>query len=379
MGPQYQLAMRRLAKAGIAHALQRTGADALLDALAGARGLPVVLGYHNVVEDAGAYAGGALPGMMISRRMLAQHLDWLGRRFRFVSLDELGERLLSGNGGGRPLAAVTFDDGYRDVYAHAFPLLREKGIPAAVFVVTDLMGTTDIPLYDRLYLLLAGAAAANRPVTRDLRGLFLGLGLPVPQIAPLDGGGWDPVAVTRFLLGTFPQDQLRQAVDALGAHVEIDERALLARLPLTWEMAAEMSRAGITIGSHTRTHPVLTLESQQKVLAEVAGSRRVLEHTLGIPVRHFAYPGGGYNRDTVRAVAAAGYRFAYTTCRHRDAEHPLLTVPRTLLWETSSVDVRGRFSAAVMSCQVRGMFTPRCRGPHGAAGGGLPRAGAVHP
>ncbi len=55
MGPRYQLAMRRLAKAGIAHALQRTGADALLDALAGARGLPVVLGYHNVVEDAGAY------------------------------------------------------------------------------------------------------------------------------------------------------------------------------------------------------------------------------------------------------------------------------------------------------------------------------------
>src|SRR5437016_3520756 len=378
MEPRYRLAVRRLAKAGIARALERTGADALIDGLAGSRGRPVVLGYHSVVEDAGPPPGGALPGMMISRRMLAQHLDWLGRHFRLVSLDELGERLLSGNGGAGPMAAVTFDDGYRDVYTHAFPLLREKGIPAAVFVVADLIGTTAIPLYDRLYLLLARAGAGNHSLTRDLRGFFLGLGMALPETAPL-GAGWDPVAVTRLLLGAFPQDQLRRAVDALGAHVEIDERALPARLPLTWEMAAEMSRAGITIGSHTRTHPVLTLESEQKVLAEVAGSRRVLEHTLGIPVRHFAYPGGGFNRDTVRAVAAAGYRFAYTTCRHRDAEHPLLTVPRTLLWETSSVDVRGRFSAAVMSCQVRGMFTPRCRGPHGAAGGGLPRAGAVHP
>src|SRR5437588_6332009 len=370
MEPRYRLAVRRLAKAGIARALERTGADALIDGLAGSRGRPVVLGYHSVVEDAGPPPGGALPGMVISRRMLAQHLDWLGRHFRLVSLDELGERLLSGNGGGRPLAAVTFDDGYRDVYTHAFPLLREKGIPAAVFVVTDLVGTTAIPLYDRLYLLLAQAAAANGSAARDLRGFFLGQGMVLPETAAL-GGGWDPVALTRLLLATFPQDRLRPAVDALGARVEIDERAVRARLPLTWEMAAEMCRAGITIGSHTRTHPALPLESEEKVLDEVAGSRRALEHRLGVPVRHFAYPGGGFNRDTVRAVAAAGYRFAYTTCRHRDAEHPLLTVPRTLLWETSSVDARGRFSAAVMSCQVRGIFTNRCRGLHGAPGRGL--------
>src|SRR5207253_7015665 len=53
--------------------------------------------YHSVVEDAEAHDGAVLPGMMISRRMLAQHLDWLGRRFRFASLDEVGERLISGN------------------------------------------------------------------------------------------------------------------------------------------------------------------------------------------------------------------------------------------------------------------------------------------
>jgi peptidoglycan/xylan/chitin deacetylase (PgdA/CDA1 family) len=154
---------------------------------------------------------------------------------------------------------------------------------------------------------------------------------------------------------------------------------------MTWEMVAEMSRGGITIGSHTRTHPVLTRESAQVVLEEVAGSRRTLERMLGTPARHFAYPGGQFNRDVVRAVAGSGYRFGYTACRHRDAEHPLLTVPRTLLWEASSVDARGRFSPAVMSCQIRGVFSARCRELHGdrqfhgAAGGGLQRSGEVHP
>src|SRR5712692_2766697 len=137
MGSRHHLTMRRLAKAGIACALRWTRTDELLDALAGFRGLPVVLGYHSVVEDVRAHADNVLPGMMISQRMFAQHLDWLGRYFRFVSLDELGDRLADGDGRGEPLAAVTFDDGYRDVYAHAFPLLKERGIPAAVFVVTD--------------------------------------------------------------------------------------------------------------------------------------------------------------------------------------------------------------------------------------------------
>src|SRR5438270_9679044 len=210
MASQYSLTMRRFAKTGAASVLRWTGADGLRDVIAGSRGLPVVLGYHSVVEDAGAHDGAVLPGMMISRRMLAQHLDWLGRHFRFASLDEVGERLMSGNGGGGPIAAVTFDDGYRDVYTHAFPLLREKGIPAAVFVVTDLVGTSDIPLYDRLYLLLAQAAAANGSAARDLRGFFLGQGMVLPETAAL-GGGWDPVALTRLLLATFPQDRLRPA------------------------------------------------------------------------------------------------------------------------------------------------------------------------
>ncbi len=377
MAPQYSLTMRRFAKTGVATVLRWTGADGLLDVIAGSRGLPVVLGYHSVVEDAGAHEGAVLPGMMISRGMLAQHLDWLGRHFRFASLDEVGERLMSGNGGGGPMAAVTFDDGYRDVYTHAFPLLREKGIPAAVFVVTDLVGTSDIPLYDRLYLLLARADAAGPPAARDLGRFLRGVGAAQPALAAL-GGAWSPVAATRLLLRTLPQRDLRRVVEGLEGHVEIDARARSARLPLTWEMLAEMSRAGVTVGSHTRSHPVLTLENAETVLEQVAGSRRALEQALGGPVRHFCYPDGHFNRAVVRAVAGAGYRFGYTTCGHRDPEHPLLTVPRTLLWETSSVDARGRFSDAVMSCQIHRVFTPRCRILHDG-GAGDPHSAGLRP
>jgi len=85
--------LRQLAKTGIACALHWTGANKLIGVLNDSRNMPLVLGYHRVVEDYAASAGHSLPAMLISRRMLERQLDWIGRHFRFVSLDELSPRL----------------------------------------------------------------------------------------------------------------------------------------------------------------------------------------------------------------------------------------------------------------------------------------------
>jgi len=121
-------------------------------------------------------------------------------------------------------------------------------------------------------------------------------------------------------------------------------------------MLERIRGAGVVIGSHTKTHVVMTNETHECLIDEAMGSRQELERRLGTAVRHFAYPSGMYNSASVSAVAAAGYRFGYTTCAHRSVEHPLLTVPRTLLWENSCLDSHRRFSESVMSCQVQRVF-----------------------
>src|SRR5207244_13385113 len=120
-----------------------------------------------------------------SRRMLERQLAWIGRHFRFISLDELCPRLECGESFDEPVAAITFDDGYRDVYDHAFPLLKRKGIPWAVFVVTGLIGTSRLQSYDKLYLLIARAFSTWRSVPGDLARLLdrLGISLPEPRIS----------------------------------------------------------------------------------------------------------------------------------------------------------------------------------------------------
>ncbi|HYE85623.1 MAG TPA: hypothetical protein VEA16_04680, partial [Vicinamibacterales bacterium] len=82
---------------------------------------PLVLGYHRVVEDFEAAARGDMASMLISAAMFERHIDFLGRHFTFVTPDEVGEAVRSGRPFAKPVAAITFDDGYADVYEHAVP------------------------------------------------------------------------------------------------------------------------------------------------------------------------------------------------------------------------------------------------------------------
>jgi peptidoglycan/xylan/chitin deacetylase (PgdA/CDA1 family) len=350
------LRIRSVVKTGLARALFWTGTDALLGALVDPARSTVVLGYHRVVEDYSTEAHRTIAAMLITRRMLEEQLDWIGRRFRFVDLDELGKRLEQGSDVAGRVAAVTFDDGYRDVYEHAYPLLKRKGIPMAVFVVTDLVGHRELLAHDRLYLALARAFAAWTNPAHGLRCLLLGLSIKMPGMESWDGVGWTAGSVIVWLLRGLPRGDIQKIIDAVEEEVGVDEAAARSLVPMTWEMVASMQRAGVTIGSHTRSHAWLTLENRGRALDELRGSRRALESRLGVAVRHLAYPDGQFNKETAKLVAAAGYRCAYTTCSHRDPNHPLLTIPRRMLWQNACLDRRGRFSPAILSCQLHGVF-----------------------
>jgi peptidoglycan/xylan/chitin deacetylase (PgdA/CDA1 family) len=300
--------------------------------------------------------------MLVSESMLEKQLDWLARRFRFATLDEVAAQLESGERRGKPLAAITFDDGYRDVYLNAFPLLRKKGIPAAVFVVTDLVGTSAPQIHDMLFLLIATGFSG-----RSLQGRLLADNLRRLGIRALDDAlpaCKEPFQATALLLDTLSRDQIKRVIDHLSGTIRIQPEDFEPLRPLDWPMLAEMHRAGFTIGSHTRSHSLLTSESPAAIVGELAGSRLKIESEIHAPALHLAYPDGRFNATVVDTALAAGYRFAYTICSHRHLVHPLMTIPRRVLWERSCVDRSGRFDASVMECQIAGVFDCFAPCPH---------------
>ena len=357
---------RRLLKDAIAAAIWRARALPLSTSLTPDGCQPLVLGYHRVVEDMSLAARTDMPTMLTSRAMLERHIDGIGRHFQFVSLDEIGEHVERGDGFVRPVAAITFDDGYRDVYEQAIPMLRRKGIPATIFAVTHLVGRSDWQVHDRLYHLLDKAYGGWKDPWIGLKGLFEDAELEATAIPDMRAASRNPYSAVTAMLPELSQADADRLMAVLDAQVGNGTAAVPRTM--TWSMLEEMHRGGFTIGSHTKTHVWLAHESPDKAFDELAGSKREIEHRLGSRVQHFAYPGGQFTPHVVELVARAGYRFAYTACDHHDARHPQLTIQRLLLWEGSSIGGDGRFSSAIFDCQTHGLWprAHRCERVHAA-------------
>jgi peptidoglycan/xylan/chitin deacetylase (PgdA/CDA1 family) len=317
--------------------------------------IPFIICYHRVVEDFNHSSRTAIPSMLISRAMLECQVDWLAKRFRIVTLDEIGVHLRTNTPFREPVAAITFDDGYADVYHNALPLLTRKGMPAAVFVVTDLVGTGRPQIFDRLYLLLRVLQQKGLPLAHTVGDAARSVDVSL-DVNALKEAQNEPFTLMTLLLKALRRRDMEVVMTALEQSRAVDDALLQECAPLTWEMIDTMSRSGVTIGSHTKSHTLLTSESLETAKYELLESKRILESKLQVAISHFAYPDGRFNSRVVQAVHSAGYQFGYSICPWLDPNLPSLTISRKVLWERASVNVWGRFSSSIMGCHSRGVF-----------------------
>jgi peptidoglycan/xylan/chitin deacetylase (PgdA/CDA1 family) len=118
---------------------------------------------------------------------------------------------------------------------------------------------------------------------------------------------------------------------------------------LTWDQAIEMERAGIEIGAHTASHPLLTYEDDATVEYELLSSKRTLEGKLNKPVRAFTYPNGDWNARVRGWVVRTGYAIAFTTrpkwCR--SGQDPY-AIGRIIIHDGNVTDAKGIFSTSMV-------------------------------
>jgi peptidoglycan/xylan/chitin deacetylase (PgdA/CDA1 family) len=240
---------------------------------------PLVIGYHRVVEDFDAAATTDMPTLLVSRAMFERHVEWIGRHFEFVSLDEIAAHLESGESFSRPVATFTFDDGYRDVYDHAVPTLMRVGAAATVFVVTNHLDRPGWQIHDRMYHLLKRAYDQWQQPWRGLSTVLADADLASAVVERLQATCANPYVLTSMLLPLISQAQAGRVMDLLDA--EIGHEPGSAPRTMTWSQVRDLYRAGFTIGSHTRTHAWLANESPERSFDEIAGSKRDLEERLG--------------------------------------------------------------------------------------------------
>ena len=281
-----------------------------------------ILGYHRVTDDPGPY----LPAT--PRRVFARQMEYLSSRYTVLSLETAVDSLRRNDVPDNALV-ITFDDGYRDNYLYAFPILRRLSLPAAIFLATATTGSRCVLWHDRVF------AAFRRTEASDLNG-FAGtttrysLSTWTERLAA-------QTEVLRFLR-SLDDDSRSFWIEALMKELGIVDGHEAPNLMLTWEDVQVMHQAGISFGSHTVTHAILSHLPGAKARAEVNASKAAIEKKLGARVTAFAYPGGkspDFNEDVKRIVKDAGYDCALTAIPGtNDASRDLLELRRGTPWET---------------------------------------------
>src|SRR5262249_35300110 len=217
----------------------------------------------------------------------------------------------SGSRPARPRCVITFDDGWRDNFDLALPILRSRNVPATVYLSTDFIGTPRVFWHTELIYLftqtdVSGSLANTRglerypdPVRHELRRLA--------TIRPLRARDLDLLIETvKALCDEATIDDLVETVShTVGLH-----RPLMSarRFFLDWDQVRAMAVAGFEIGSHGCPRRMLTRPSAEAATEELMRSKAEIEHRVGVKVEHFAFPNDDGSTAPVTAVAAAGYR-----------------------------------------------------------------------
>lgn len=303
----------------------------------------LILGYHQVVADIIRAENEAIFGMVISTETFRRQMELLRERYEVLSLAQAAAVLRGEADTKRPAVVITFDDGYRDVYEQAWPILRQLGLPATVFVPTAYVNTTQWLDHDLLYWFVRRAKARGLSLRVPLIKAGLNLGETAQITAEVD-----PLRLCDrlvYLPIARRQAIIQQLRDFLGEPPQ--ERSGEFAL-LDWAMIRELAAGGIAFGAHTARHPILTLEDAPTIESEIIRNRQILEEQLGQPVKHFAYPNGQHNQTAKEVLQRCGFELAVTTERRINrAGDDLLTLGRLCLCEESTRGLTGHYSETV--------------------------------
>jgi peptidoglycan/xylan/chitin deacetylase (PgdA/CDA1 family) len=287
----------------------------------------LVLTFHRVLTDADLRQTASSLGMVVRQKTFADFLNYAAKKCDFVDLSQDPDW----RPGSRLKLAVTFDDGWSDNASVAYLIARKHQAPMVIFIVTEKLGEV-LPFWpERATSALVRILASPDPI--QSRGYI------EQTIEELKG---------------LPANERNQRVELLVAEHAAARPSRGVDQTMDWEQVMQLHRGGVTFGSHTCTHEILTTIPLAQAEEEIAVSREHIQERLGAPCRLFSYPNGDCSEGVRELVQQAGYRFAFLNqvpgiwTKNCD---PYL-IPRVNVCEHHLVDTKGNFSPLIFEYAV---------------------------
>lgn len=316
---------------------------------------PTIVTYHGVLPAGYRVQNRALDGNLISVDSLRQQLGLLKKSYNVITPEDflhwLEEKM--------PLpphsVLLTCDDALRNTLTEMVPVLHELGM-SCLFFATGASGdeTSSMLWYEELYLMLL---EAREPITISLSEAGVSVGGIPPN--KQHASWWNLVEQ----LSRFDRELRRNFLDQIGEQLGLSgnwrERFLqdqtLAGRFLVLDVAGlrQLVAAGMTIGAHSLSHPILARVSEELAWREISESRSITENALGQAVWAFAYPFGNPAMVTardVRLAEQAGFQCAFMNTEAGLAE-------KTNRFALPRVHITGDMSLFEFEAHISGFYS----------------------
>ncbi len=279
----------------------------------------IVLMYHRVIPDNIRSLSLSHGSITLGVTAFKEQMKYVANHFMVLPIDEVCRHLCTGKAFPPKSVLVTFDDGWKDNYTHAMPVLKENKISALIFLSTGFIGNKKSFWQERMAHLMWQAAEhskSNPNMIDALKSVFEGA-----QISPLmETQGmnrrsliWNLIQKVKSLEYTRIDEIIHQleSIIPVAAGAEADCKSGDGEF-LSWEEVRQMHRDGIDFGSHGVNHLILDKKGVD-VDYELAQSKIDIEARLGRPTLAFSYPNGNCNPMIAEKVKSQGYDLAFGT------------------------------------------------------------------
>jgi peptidoglycan/xylan/chitin deacetylase (PgdA/CDA1 family) len=242
--------------------------------------------YHRILPADDPRTATEEPGMIVTPETFQKHLQWLRSGFEIVHLGDWVSAAKAGEPLPRQACAITFDDGWRDNFEFALPILQRTSTPATVFAVSHMIGTREAFWPNRLARVLSSLEyqASKSPALDWLRELM----------PPTEAAAIQPERISAAISAAkaLPDQELSERLDRIERDLSLGPHP--SRSLLDWDELRAMVATGLVdVGSHTCRHARLNgTMSPEATAAEVLDSQRLLQERLDRPIRLFCFPNG---------------------------------------------------------------------------------------
>lgn len=273
-----------------------------------------ILMYHRILKDDDEAILSMQPGMYVTESSFKNQMIFLARYYQLISLTELLELWKNGEYSKHArYCVVTFDDGWLDNYLNAYPILKKYDIPATIFLTTSFIGTDRWFWPEKLSYLLLNKYQDILDLSDGLEDIRDDVISTIFTIIN-DKRSYVIREQIDFVIEGLKKYSDQSIDNALGRLYELMDLLIpKERAVLNWNEIKEMSNNGISFGSHTCNHKILTGIPLSEAREELERSVDLLKEKELNFVPVFCYPNGNYNQEIQNTVRNCGYEAAVTT------------------------------------------------------------------